>query len=304
MFTTILVPLDGSSLAECAIPYAEALAARSNARLELVRAETSGITGSRVTVIHEALAYLEKIASGLRARGVMVGTHAPYGAPTAGVIAEARRLAADLIVMASHGRSGFGHLAYGSIAEEILDRAPAPVLLVSARPESSGAATMMGAPRLLVPLDGSIQAEYAIPLARELATTFDGSIVLLQALEPQRVGSPVPSSEAWPDMSEEARKREVAALEYLHAVASQDLAGVATLCVVRTGSPAAVIAAVYPDYGVTMVVMATHGNHGLARFFFGSVAADALHAVSSPFLLIGPSVEVVGESGSRSQVPS
>src|SRR6188768_1864769 len=110
MFTTILVPLDGSGLAERAVPYAERLARATGARLALVRAETSGITGSRVVVIHQALAYLEGVAKDLRARGLTVRTSAPYGQPAAGVVAEAQRLGADLIVLATHGRSGASHL--------------------------------------------------------------------------------------------------------------------------------------------------------------------------------------------------
>ncbi len=292
MFTTILVALDGSTLAERAIPYAEALARPSGARLALVRAETSGITGSRVTVTHEALAYLEKIAVGLRARGLAVGTSAPYGAPAAGVVAEARRLGADLIILASHGRSGFGHLAYGSVAEEIIGRAPAPVLLVSARPEPPDAAALTAESRLLVPLDGSAYAEFALPVARELATTLGGSIVLVEALEPPRAGSPLPSSQPWPEVSDEARRQEAEAQAYLRAVAAGALADVATICVVRTGDPAAVIGTACRDYGATLVVMATHGRQVPGQFFFGSVAADALHAVGVPFLLVGPAVEI------------
>ena len=99
MFTTILVPLDGSSLAERAVPYAEKLARATGATLVLVRAETSGITGSRVIVIRQALAYLEKLAADLRSRGLTVRTSAPYGQPVAGVIVEAERTEADLIVL-------------------------------------------------------------------------------------------------------------------------------------------------------------------------------------------------------------
>ena len=292
MFTTILVPLDGSALAERAIPYAEALARPSNARLALVRAETSGITGSRVIVTHEALAYLERIAVGLRARGLTVRTSAPYSAPASGVIAEAHRLEADLIVLVSHGRSGFGHLAYGSVAEEILSRATSPVLLVSAQTASQDNALPTGEVRLLVPLDGSSYAEAALPAARDLALALGGSIVLLEALPEPDVATRTNPAVDWAEVHDALRSQELDELTYLRAVAAQDLADVATMSVVRAGAPAAVIATASRDYGATMVVMATHGRQGLGRYFFGSVAAEALHTVGVPFLLVGPSAEI------------
>jgi nucleotide-binding universal stress UspA family protein len=278
MFTTILVPLDGSSLAERAVPYAEKLARATGATLTLVRAETSGITGSRVIVLRQAMAYLEQVAAGLRAGGLTVRaggltvrTSAPYGPPAASVVAEARRIEADLIVLATHGRSGMSHVAYGSVAEEIIARAPAPVLLVGARDDDATAPLTSGAP-VLVPLDGTAFAERGLPAARELAGLLHGGVVLVQALgEAER-------------MSED----EVATLDYLREIARLELPGVEVTCVARMGKTAEVIAEVCGDYGAALVVMATHRRFGLARYFFGNTANDAIHDAGVPFLLLAP----------------
>lgn len=287
MFTTIMVPLDGSPLAERSLPYAEMLARASGGTLALVRAVTAGITGSRVTVIHEALAYLERIAADLRSRGLTVQTSAPYGQPASGVVAMAGQLGADLIVLATHGRSGMSHLAYGSVAEEILTRARAPILLISARGEAASEPFAAGAP-LLAPLDGSGFAERSLPTVRELAALLGTGVVLVQALgDPEAFGQPI-SPSTWAAIAEGWQEQEVAAVDYLREIARQELPGIETVCVARTGSTTAVVADVTRDYGAALVVMATHGRFGLSRFFFGNVADDAMHAVGAPCLLVGP----------------
>ena len=286
MFTTIMVPLDGSANAERAVPYAEKLARATGATLALVRAETSGITGSRVIALRQALAYLETVAQGLRARGLTVQTVAPYGQPAAGVIHEARRLDADLIVLATHGRSGVGHLAYGSVAEEILAGAPAAVLLIGARGNAPAATLADGAP-ILVPLDGTAFAERSLPVARDLAALLGGGVVLVQALPEPDMPSPAVPSYISPQLQDLLQEEEVATLEYLREIARQELPGVETTCVARPGRPARVLAEVGRDFGVGLVVMATHRRFGLARFFFGNVANDAIHETGIPFLLVG-----------------
>lgn len=295
MFTTILVPLDGSPLAERAVPYAERLAQATGATLVLVRAETSGITGSRVIVLRQALAYLETVAADLRSRGLTVTTSAPYGQPVAKVTTEAERHNADLIVLATHGRSGLGHVAYGSVAEEIIARSPVPVLLVGVRGDAPDAPLAAGAP-VLVPLDGTAFAERSLPVARELVGLLGGGVVLTQALAEPDLLSPALPVEVMPVLAESLREEEVAALDYLAEIARTELDGINATCIARTGNTPAVIAEVCRDYGAALVVMATHRRFGLARFFFGNVANDALHETGAPFLLIGPPLASEGWS--------
>lgn len=287
MFATILVPLDGSALAERALPYAETLARESGGTLALVRAVTSGITGSRVTVIHEALAYLEPIAADLRSRGLAVQTSAPYGSPAARIADMACQLDADLIVLVSHGRSGFDHLAHGSVAEEILASAPAPILFVSAHGEPRAESFAGGAP-LLVPLDGSDFAERSLPMVGALATLLEREVVLVQALGVPDIDATPVATLSWETLDAATQEQSVAALDYLRDVANQELPGIETTCVARPGKVADVIAGVSREYNTALVVMATHGRFGLARFLFGNVADDTIHAVGAPFLLVAP----------------
>jgi nucleotide-binding universal stress UspA family protein len=134
----ILVPLDGSPLAEAALNKAVALAKDAGAAsIVLVRAtEASTIAGgdpieAQVAVVKEAEEYLEGIAARVRAEGVReVSTSVWYGPPAPAIIEAADMTRADLVVMSTHGRSGIGRLLLGSVAESVLRATHIPILLM------------------------------------------------------------------------------------------------------------------------------------------------------------------------------
>jgi nucleotide-binding universal stress UspA family protein len=134
---TILVPLDGSTLAESALPRAAEIAATAGARVVLVRAVLAHTfpggdpIDAQVAVIKDAEAYLADVATRLRTLGV--GDVRPsvwYGAPAAAIVDAAEFNHADLIVMMTHGRSGLGRLVMGSVAESVLRATTTPILLL------------------------------------------------------------------------------------------------------------------------------------------------------------------------------
>lgn len=137
--TKILVPLDGSALAEAALPRALELAQDSGAKVELLRAvEASTLPGvdpteAQIKVVQEGETYLADVAARLRAGGVQaVETSVWYG-PAAYAIVEAGQLhKADLIVMTTHGRSGLGRFILGSVAESVLRGTTVPIFLIRA----------------------------------------------------------------------------------------------------------------------------------------------------------------------------
>lgn len=139
----VLVPLDGSALAEAALPKATEIAKQSPAtEIVLLRAaEVSMLAGrdpieAQVAVVHDAEAYLEAVAAALRADGVAnVTTSVWYGPPAPAIIEAADAARADLIVMSTHGRSGLGRFFLGSVAESVLRATNTPILLL----RSSGA---------------------------------------------------------------------------------------------------------------------------------------------------------------------
>ena len=136
---TILVPLDGSALAETALVRAVELAQLSGSRLILLRAAQAhamlGVdpTDAQVRVVREAEEYLHRIAERVRTQGVTRLDPSVWYGPAAYAIVEAARLhKADLIVMTTHGRSGLGRLILGSVAESVLRGTTTPIFLVRA----------------------------------------------------------------------------------------------------------------------------------------------------------------------------
>ena len=156
---TILIPLDGSEMAEAAIDEARQLAGPETA-LMLVRAVNAvalpgtDMIDAQVRAVQEAQSYLDELKDRLEQEGARrVDARVWYG-PAAATIVEATRLyGADLIVMSTHGRSGLGRVVFGSVAESVLRGTAVPILLV--RPT--------GAPVDAVPGRGS--AAPAAPLA-------------------------------------------------------------------------------------------------------------------------------------------
>jgi nucleotide-binding universal stress UspA family protein len=134
----ILVPLDGSPLAEAALPEALDLARDAGSTLILLRAvEAHTIVGdpvdAQVQVVHEAERYLEDVAARLRGQGIgKVETSVWYGPAALSIVDAARLRRADLIAMFSHGRSGVGRLVLGSVAESVLRASTVPILLLRA----------------------------------------------------------------------------------------------------------------------------------------------------------------------------
>jgi nucleotide-binding universal stress UspA family protein len=135
----ILVPLDGSMLAEAALSAACGFAERDGAMISLLRAaEAMTLPGgdtvdAQVTAIREAEEYLALVVRRLEDKGVRrVETHVWYGPPAAAIVEAAAAQKADLIVMSTHGRSGLGRLVLGSVAESVLRGTTVPILIVRA----------------------------------------------------------------------------------------------------------------------------------------------------------------------------
>jgi nucleotide-binding universal stress UspA family protein len=148
MFKRILVPLDGSKLAERALPYAETLAEKFEAELILVRVlqllpevvpagPHGGMVFHEQTVQdrQEATTYLNEMAAQVRKVGVLSLRQVVLDAPsvTNAITELAGEESVDLIVMSTHGRSGFSRLVFGSVAGQVLHDAPCPVFLVKAK---------------------------------------------------------------------------------------------------------------------------------------------------------------------------
>jgi nucleotide-binding universal stress UspA family protein len=150
MYRRILVPLDGSKLAECALPHAEALAKGCDTEKVILVSVTERVQGYRAfeepgqpmgqrlapeafgKQEKQAQKYLGRIAKAMEAKGIKVDTEVLLGNPTEEIIIYAKHSRCDLIVISSHGRSGISRWTHGSVADRVFRGSPVPVLMVRA----------------------------------------------------------------------------------------------------------------------------------------------------------------------------
>ena len=301
MTRTIVVPLDGSALAERALPYAVALCTARQCDLTLLRVALGNapmtLDGSdwerdQIAAVDAAQAYLDSIKATLPPT-VEIATAVPYGPADRQILAGLRRYETDTVVMATHGRTGLPHLLHGSVAEAILAGSHVPVILVHAQPAATAAPLFdASTPRILVPLDGSPLSEAAVPVALDyLANSSISELVLVTVIaEPDEVlygdnGHVL----AYVDQQEESRLRD--ARQYLAYFARQAHAHAPELTVttdVRVGVPHEMIPQLAAEHRVHLIVMSTHARTGLDRARVGSVAGDVLRTTDRPVLMVRP----------------
>lgn len=307
MLRTLVVPLDGSELAERALPYAVRLAEAHPGRLILLRtvvappsARLDGVDWEQLQLeaVEEASDYLSGIAQ--RIERVPVETALRYGRTVDNILDTVGHYAADAVVMATHGRTGLGRLLSGSVTEAVLAGSSVPVFVVRGRPgETPRPSFEPAAARLLVPLDGSDLDEPALRTAVQALGAW-GEITLVQVVEPpdhverDENGRPI----AYLDQQEEARTRE--ARDYLNAIAGDLRHQVPPIRVrvdVRVGDPADGIAMAATAGCSDVIVMATHARTGLRRAMIGSIAGAVLRKASTPVLLVHPQVASHARTG-------
>jgi nucleotide-binding universal stress UspA family protein len=296
----ILVPLDGSELAERALGPARQLAVATGATLLLVQVVPEHDRGAATGLsdeIEDAQRYLAGLASRLRApvgreAAPTILTQACTGDPAERIVREAQLWRTDLIAMSTHGRGGIGRLVHGSVAGAVLRASPVPVLLVPAR---CGAVRGLGGDVILAPVDGSPFAEVALGRAAELARELCAPLVVLHAAhyEPTPVAGLAPTFAMIDELMADGRA-------YVDGLVAQvRRAGVDARGEVVVGVPAMVILERAERLNAAAVVMATHGRGGLSRLAFGSVADEVLRHTRRPLLLLHPLVAAVPERSRR-----
>jgi nucleotide-binding universal stress UspA family protein len=138
MYKRILIPLDGSALAEAVLPHVEELAKSGGAELVLLRVASAHLfpgadpIEAQVAIVQEAENYVADVAQRLQEKGISAEAKVRYGDPAEEILDHAARDQIDLIAMATHGRTGLKRVVLGSVAENVLRSAPVPMLLVRA----------------------------------------------------------------------------------------------------------------------------------------------------------------------------
>jgi nucleotide-binding universal stress UspA family protein len=298
-FQSILVPLDGSELAEQAIPIAQAIAERARSKLKLVLVHDRiilvkpGLDYTRLELAMQKAdrEYLKSVTARVRERlGRLVSSAVLRGLPVVETLARyARELGADLVVMTTHGRGGLRRAWLGSVTDQLIRSTEVPVLVV--RPGEARVERPVWEPgEILVALDGSPLAEAALEPAVEVARLWDAELSLVQIVRPilptddPRLTLPASYSDQVTAIRRES------AQDYIRDVAEgvRD-AGIRAsgVAVIGNSVPETLIELAEPER-VSLMVVATHGLGGLRRMVLGSVADKVVRGANVPVLVVRP----------------
>ncbi|MEW6230846.1 MAG: universal stress protein [Chloroflexota bacterium] len=296
MFKHIMVPLDGSRLAESVLPAALLLAQRFQARVTLVHVieerPPATIHGERhLANVAEAEAYLDETAQRLRREGIQAETHVHSKEEdnvARGIAEHLEELGPDLIVISAHGSGGLRDTLIGSIAQQVLQRSTRPILLV--RPTAAGEPPPFACRKLLLPLDGEAAHEAALPVAAAVAGACGSRVHLVQVVP--TLGT-LPGEEAASGMLMPSATRALLDLAqqggegYLSHIAEElRAAGLSVSLEVCRGDPASEVVQAAERAGADLVVMATHGRVAAGAFWAGSVAPKVFGRLNRPLLLV------------------
>ncbi len=316
MYQRILVPVDGSPLGAPVLAYAQLMGSRIGADIELFHVVPSladrmrllvnaGYGGSpnmqRIAQSVLALDQIERVQGQIRqaaqekldeiAAAFSVGGKGTVrslvgqGQPAEAIAAEAAKLPGTLLIVASHGRPGAVRWWLGSVTDRVIHLSSAPTLVVPPRQDATDVSA--GIEEIVLPLDGSVLAEAAIPHAAFLAKTFQASVHVLQA---------VYMEDTWwgglgrDELTEPIAEVKKYAKEYVEDVVQRLRAqGVekADGEVAQTHAATAIVDTA-KRCSCPLIVMSTHGHGGLARVTRGSVTNRSLRQDFAPILLIHP----------------
>lgn len=316
MAKTILVPLDGSTFAEHALPVATGLARASGGRLHLVQVHEVPVvpTSPDLLVPYDAQwdsalrqqeeEYLGSVANRVAERaGIQARTELLSGPAEMALATYAREMDVDLVVMTTHGRSGLSRMWLGSVADGVIRRSQVPVLLLRPSHAEVDYDEELRPLHILCPLDGSELSRGIIEPALWLGGFSGARVTLLRItlpiplLRPQLIG-PGAGREDVLTEEEQARARE----EVEQVAAPLRARGVQVeTAVVSHGVPAVAILDYAATHAVDLIALATHGRGGWSRLALGSVADKVLRGSLMPVLVYRPPVPGEGNGADNGQ---
>jgi len=285
MWKKILVPLDGSDLAELALPYAEELANAFKSEIILLHVSDPADTHHRH--MHEL--YVKEVADRIREHIRKVSPVVVSGKAADEIISYAEKNDVGLIIMTSHGRSGIMSWATGSIASKLLQATAVPMLLVRAVKPGRKVQRPVLLNRILLPLDGSEAGEAAVGYVGELMSRLESEVILFGVVSSGQHIRTVGGLDyiSYPEEQLAMFKKE--AEEYLD--------GVYRKLKRRKGTVKVTIKVGADDIGqeifkfaeekrVNLIAISSHGHSGIEKWVFGSIANKVVQESKAPVLVI------------------
>lgn len=292
MFRSIIVPLDGSAFGDYALPYAEALARRHGAVVYLVHVHHPFMPGEALEPLphfhFQRIAEFDLAADAhardlesdrlwekadrLAGRGVAAVAQVLTGRVVDAITQFARGAEDALVVMSTHGRSGFHRAWLGSVADAVVRHARTPVLLVRPSEAAPPSPEEISLRRVLVPVDGSDFSTTVLGPVADLADGEPAEVTLLEVAPPPEDAAAVPVDDDLARLSRSFQpwlsRPGVRRVSHPH--------------------PAATILDEAEMGAYDLIAMATHGRGGAHHLLLGSTADAVMRATRKPILLYRP----------------
>jgi nucleotide-binding universal stress UspA family protein len=298
MFDPILVPLDGSLLAECVLPHAIAIARAFDARIILLRVLEKNQSNGSAQIFDllnwqikktETKLYLEKVSARLTKSQLRVDATVLEGLMAESITEFAQNQGANLIILSSHGRSGVSQWGISSVAQKIILGSPTSVLIVRAHQPAGSELKEQSYRQILVPLDGSQRAEYALPLITLLARFHKSRTHILHVVKTPEMARRMPPTQEVVDLANrivELNREE--AIQYLEQVKSRShLDGIEVQTHLITSDNAAVaLHELVEQEHIDMVALNAHGYSGNNQWPYGSMVINLILYGKVPLLIV------------------
>lgn len=277
----ILVPMDGSPLSDRIVAQVRRLLVRQDAEVVLLTVvDPTASKDDRLELderVQRAKDHLNGVRDALVDQGAVVTVEVATGEPVATIVERARRIGAELVCMATHGRTGLSRWVRGSVAEAVVRSSTVPVFLANPNAlDAAGGELRIG--RILVPLDGSDVSVGVLPSVEAIARLYDAEVILL------RVEWTVPMATYPAEVATLRPPREVEALLEPHR-RRLEAAGLRVRSIAAYGPEASEILDAADREQVDLVAMSTHGRSGVSRWVFGSVAEQVIRHCGRPLLV-------------------
>lgn len=296
MFEHLLLPLDGSPLAERVLPHAVALAKAFGAQLTLLRVVDSNRESDLPRMINpmawqmrksEAEAYLDDIKKRLMAEGVKSKVLILEGNPAQQIIDCARSQDIKLIILASHGSGGLSPWNINSVVQKVLLRAFIPVMIIRSYHEIHEELTGLTYERLFIPLDGSKRAECVLPLAKSIASAHESKIIVTHVVEEPQLPHQTPLNEE--DQLLINRFNEINVQEakrYFSDLRDQFEDQEVETIIESSNKPTAALHDIVDREKIDLVLLSAHGYSGENRWPYGDIALNFIVYGTTPLLIV------------------
>jgi len=295
VFRRVLVPLDGSHLAEAVLPHVSAIAHVSEAQVYLLRVLDPLSSVTRPATVDpfdwqmhkaEAESYLREISTRLQAAGIRTSEEVLEGKAAETVVDYTHTHSIDLILLSSHGQSGISGWNVSSVVQKIILRAQTSILIIRAYQPPVEDPGDLHYRRIVAPLDGSQRAEIVLPVAVSLARFHQASLVIAHVVQRPELPRRTPPTQEDMDLVQKITERnQMEASLYLDEIkARMDISvdiSVSTSESVRTA-----LHQIVEQQGADLVILSAHGYSGETRWPYGSTVVSFIAYGTTPLLVV------------------